>query len=50
MVRMYMRKRNKPEVSEEEYDKAVQDGMSLRVAADIFRMHYFALFYRLKKS
>lgn len=53
MVRTYKRKRNTPEVSEEEIQKAieaVQGGMSLRVAADLFDMHYSALFYRVKKA
>lgn len=53
MVRTYMKKRNTPEVSEEAVEnamKAVNDGMSLRVAADLFGMHYSALFYRLKKA
>lgn len=48
IVRTYKRKRNTPEVNEEDIEKAmkaVQDGMPLRVAADLFGMHYSALFY-----
>lgn len=47
-MRTYKRKRNTPEVSEEDIEKAmnaVQDGMSLRVAADLFGMRYSSLFY-----
>lgn len=53
MVRTYNKKRNTPEVSEEDIVKAMQavkDGMSLRTAADLHGMHYSALFYRLKKD
>lgn len=53
IVRTYKRKRNTPEVSEEDIEKAmkaVQDGTSLRIAADLFGMHYSSLFYQVKKA
>lgn len=52
-MRTYKRKRNTPEVSEEDIEKAmkaVQDGKSLRNVADLFALHYSSLFYQVKKA
>lgn len=53
MVRKYLKKRTKPEFSEEDMQIAIESvkekDLSLRKAAEVFGVTHTALFYRLKK-